>query len=234
MKYEYVGNELELFSQAHTWKNYYSQFIKPYLHGNVLEVGAGIGGTTKVLCDNKQDKWICLEPDPNLCKVLQENIDNHSLPNCCEVFTGTANNLPTHYSFNSAIYIDVLEHIENDYEEIQTVLKHLDKSGYLIILAPAHQYLFSKFDKELGHFRRYDKNMLTSIMPPNLELESIKYLDTMGIVTNFFNKLVLKQKMPTAKQIEAWDKLIVPISRIIDPLLGYYYGKSILGIWKKN
>ena len=59
-------------------------------------------------------------------------------------------------NFDSIMYMNVLEHIEKDKEEINNSLKILNKNGMLIILVPAHQKLFSKFDKEIGHFRRYD------------------------------------------------------------------------------
>jgi len=39
--------------------------------------------------------------------------------------------------------------------------------------------------------------------------------------------------MPNPKQIAVWDKLMVPLSTVVDPLLGFKIGKSILGIWRK-
>ena len=54
---EYQGKELELFEYAENWKRYFASHMKPYLKGSVLEVGAGIGGTTKVLCDATQISW---------------------------------------------------------------------------------------------------------------------------------------------------------------------------------
>ncbi len=234
MRYEYIGKELELFSHAHNWKKYFSSFIKPYLRGNVLEVGSGIGGTTKVLYADKVDKWTCLEPDPRLCRVIEQEIQNGNLPDRCEVITGTVKNLPGDSSFNCATYIDVLEHIENDTEEIRTVVKYIKQSGYLIILSPAYQFLYSNFDKEIGHFRRYTRDTLINIIPSNLKPVSIKYLDSVSVLTNLLNKLLLKQEIPTINQIKIWDRTLVPISRIIDPLFRYSAGKSILGIWEKD
>ena len=47
------------------------------------------------------------------------------------------------------------------------------------------------------------------------------------------NRLLLQQKLPTLKQILFWDKRVIPLSRILDPVLGYRVGKSILGVWQK-
>ena len=41
--FTYPGDELVLFQHATNWKKYFSRQIKPYIKGDVLEVGAGIG-----------------------------------------------------------------------------------------------------------------------------------------------------------------------------------------------
>ena len=51
--FKYQGDELELFQHAKNWKKYFSRQIKPFIKGNVLEVGAGIGATTLLLNDGK-------------------------------------------------------------------------------------------------------------------------------------------------------------------------------------
>ena len=78
------------------------------------------------------------------------------------------------------MYMNVLEHIEKDEEEINNSLKILNKNGMLIILVPAHQKLFSKFDKEIGHFRRYDLDFL-KIYAQDAKIEKLYYLIQQGI-----------------------------------------------------
>ena len=60
---KYSGNELDIFRSAQNWKKYFSSYIKPYLFGQVLEVGAGNGSTTKHLIGAEVTSWTCLEPD---------------------------------------------------------------------------------------------------------------------------------------------------------------------------
>jgi hypothetical protein len=43
----------------------------------------------------------------------------------------------------------------------------------------------------------------------------------------------LKQRMPTSGQIKLWDTWMVPLSKVVDPILKYAIGKSILCIWQK-
>ena len=105
--------------------------------------------------------------------------------------------------------------------------------GNLIILVPAHNYLFSPFDKAIGHFRRYNKKMLKKAAPKNLVQKKLIYLDSFGLFASLANKLLLKQSYPTLKQIKFWDNYIVPISRVMDKILFYSVGKTVVGIWQK-
>src|SRR5690348_5415327 len=166
---QYIGSELEIFEHAKHWKNYYASFIKPSLGRSVAEVGAGLGGTTPVLCDGSQQQWICIEPDPDLVKKIEQKIADGIIPSVCKTFNGYLTSLTT--KFDSIIYIDVIEHIENDKAELEVAAGLLSTGGYLIILVPAHQKLFSEFDRMIGHFRRYNRNSLKSIIPQTMEIE---------------------------------------------------------------
>lgn len=228
--YSYIGSELELFRSATHWKDYYYQMIRRYLGPTVLEVGAGIGGTTRVLCRQRHDRWLCLEPDPVLVDEFKSAVD---LPAVCEIRQSILADLPPDETFDAILYIDVLEHIEDDYEEIQQVAAHLNPGGFLVILSPAHQWLFSPFDQAIGHYRRYTRSSLKQLAPQGLTLMSIKYLDSVGLLASLSNRF-LRQKMPTVSQIKLWDRWMVPVSRLLDQLLNYTIGKSVVGVWSKS
>lgn len=228
---KYIGNELEIFEHARNWKTYYSSFIKPLLGKEVAEIGAGLGGTTTALCDGTQEAWFCVEPDAELIKEVDRKISKGMLPNICKSFTGYSSDLKQ--QFDSVLYIDVIEHIENDGAELKRAANLLRTGGYLFIIVPAHQTLYSPFDKLIGHYRRYSRKSLKNVMPPDLKIEKAYYLDSMGYFASLVNRLFLKQSLPTLKQVQFWDKFIVPFSRVTDRLLGFNFGKSVLLIAKK-
>jgi 2-polyprenyl-3-methyl-5-hydroxy-6-metoxy-1,4-benzoquinol methylase len=230
---EYIGDELEVFERAHKWKKYYASFVKPYLKGAVLEVGAGLGGTTNFLCDDQQKEWTCLEPDKKLASLLRRKTGSGELSKCCKVITGTIADIPDAKYYNTIIYIDVIEHVENDLKELQLASEHLKRDGRLIVLTPSHNWLYSPFDQAIGHYRRYNKGSLKAVIPLNLELEKILYLDSIGLLLSSGNKFFLKQSNPQKEQILFWDNVIIPLSKVFDRLFFYNLGKSILGIWKK-
>lgn len=230
----YIGNELELFGHAHNWKRYYRKHLSPFIQGNVLEVGAGIGETTAHLLNEKVENWLCVEPDASLAEKIEFKIKNNQLPTACKLLVGTTLDLSPSIKYDTIIYIDVIEHIEKDKEEIERASALLNKGGKLIILVPAHQYLYSPFDKAIGHFRRYNKKRLQEVIPTGIQKKKIFYLDCLGLFASLVNKWFLKKDYPTLQQVKFWDRMIVPISKLLDPLIGFSTGKSLIGIWQKG
>jgi SAM-dependent methyltransferase len=231
--FQYVGSELDLFAAVLRWKSYWSQRIKPYLQGDTLEVGAGIGSNTSFLSTFVSGRWVCLEPDRELHAQLALNVKQSAELRNCESYCGTLQSLSDGESFDTIVYIDVLEHIEDDAAELKLAAARLRPGGRVIVLSPAHQFLYTPFDAAIGHFRRYNRSSLRKISPPGVQVERLFYLDACGIAASTMNKLLLRQSMPTKSQLAVWDRWIIPVSRVVDPLLMYSLGKSVVGVWRK-
>jgi SAM-dependent methyltransferase len=232
--YDYVGTELELFANARRWKGYLRRVIAPYLGPDVLEVGAGIGATTAALYDGVARRWACLEPDARLATRLREAIASGTLPFCCEATIGTIDAVPESPAFDTALYIDVLEHIEDDRMELERVARRLKPGGRVVVLAPAHPFLYSPFDRAIGHFRRYTRRMLHDLRPAGLEFIAAWYLDSAGLLASLGNRLLLRQSMPTPRQVAVWDRVLVRASEWLDPLTFGRLGKSVLAVWERR
>jgi cyclopropane fatty-acyl-phospholipid synthase-like methyltransferase len=233
--YSYPGDELALFAQARNWKKYFSGTIRPFIMGNVLEVGAGIGATTPYLLNKEVRSWTMLEPDRMLCIQIEKKLDQQQLPSNCKSICGDLRSLDPQQQYDTILYIDVLEHLQDDQGELRRAVEWMKPRGRLIVLSPAHQSLFSKFDHSIGHLRRYEKGSIRNIVDNSkLKEEHLFYLDSMGCLSSLANKWMLKQSMPTLKQIHFWDTKLIPISRVTDKLFGLTIGKTIIGIWRKN
>jgi ubiquinone/menaquinone biosynthesis C-methylase UbiE len=230
---QYPGKELFLFTKAVKWKTYWSSRVLPYLGKNVLEVGAGLGSNTLILCKNSTQRWVCLEPDKNLSRTILKNIKSHECYSRCEVRNGKLQDLSPDEKFDSVLYIDVLEHIQNDREELLIAFQHLTANGKVIVLAPSHPFLFSEFDQAIGHYRRYNRLMIRKLSPPGSKLLHLEYLDSLGMLLSYANRMVLKQKIPHENDIRIWDSVVIPYSRILDKILRYRLGKSLLVVWCK-
>ncbi len=223
--YQYAGSELEIFEKAHNWKAYLRRSMEPYLRGSVLEVGAGLGANTRQFAALNFDRWTCLEPDESLLQQIEPG-DRR------ELVLGDLSALDSSRLFDAILYVDVLEHIEDDSAELRRAAAHLSSGGCLIVLSPAHPFLFTPFDQAIGHYRRYTRESLRAVAPPHLHQEKLVYLDSIGLLASLANRLLLNQSMPTAAQIKTWDSVLVPCSRVLDPFLFGAVGKSVLGIWR--
>jgi 2-polyprenyl-3-methyl-5-hydroxy-6-metoxy-1,4-benzoquinol methylase len=228
--FEYVGSELDLFRDCTRWKQYFSSQLRPHIGRDVVEIGAGMGANTSFLKHAEVRTWVCVEPDAALAEQIL--LANATLN--VQVRVGVSGDVFSDGDlFDTAIYIDVLEHIEDDKAEVATICRRLRPGGKLVVLGPAHNYLFSPFDAAIGHYRRYDAGMMKALEPSGMKLVTLRYLDAVGLFASLANRLLLKQSMPTRKQLAAWDRFMVPLSGYVDPVLGYRFGKSIFGVWEK-
>ncbi|MEP7351772.1 MAG: class I SAM-dependent methyltransferase [Acidobacteriota bacterium] len=225
--FQYPGGELALFEKARNWKAYWSTNVGRFISGDVLEVGAGIGANTKLLSKFAQGKWVCLEPDAALSQTIQLPEDPRY-----STFRGVLADLPAAEMFNTILYIDVVEHIEDDRAELQRAKDHLHPGGHLIVLSPAWPFLYSPFDKAIGHYRRYTRSSLRAVAPEGMTELEMFFLDSVGMLASTANRWLLKSEMPQESQILTWDRMIVPVSRILDPLLGRNLGRSIIAVWQ--
>lgn len=232
-KYTYVGDELALFAAVVNWKRYWSSSVRPYIRGNVLEVGAGIGANTSYIDVGERQDWVCLEPDIVMAEQLRANIASITEEKPYEIVCGTLSDIGVRL-FDTILYIDVLEHIDNDSAELASASQHLSEGGHLIVLAPAHQALYSAFDVALGHFRRYNANSLRAAAPPDVSLERVWYLDFGGLFLSAGNRFLFRQSIPTRAQLAFWDQWIVPASKIVDRLVLHRFGKTVVAVWKKH
>jgi hypothetical protein len=230
----YPGTELKLFADANNWKTYWSKSLSQYAAGTVIEVGAGIGSSTRYICAHSGiDRCICLEPDPHFAVQLSNMVSIGSLPSYCELRCGILSDLPSNIQADAIFYIDVLEHIENDVEEVATAASYLVVGGRLVVLSPAFGWLYTPFDKAIGHHRRYSRKDVKRLTPAGLEVERVFFLDSLGMLLSMANRLILRSEAPTAGQIGWWDRNIVPISSYVDGVFGIIGGRSIVIIWKK-
>ena len=230
--FAYVGSELDLFAGATHWKSYVRSHLRPHLSGDILEVGAGIGAATATFNDGTQRRWVCLEPDRALANRIKLSIPAKLMN--CELVVGTLLDLKPEELFDGILYMDVLEHIEADADELARAATHLKPNGSLVILAPALPWLFTPFDAAIGHYRRYTKSSLRSIAPQGLGEKKCIYLDSVGLLASLANKLFLRSPTPSKAQIRFWDRSMVPISTFADRALGCAIGRSILVIWQKG
>jgi phospholipid N-methyltransferase len=228
IKENYPQTALKRFDTANLWIKYIILQIKDYLKDNILEVGAGYGSFTKSYINNFKDILLLDSDKNNIKSLIKKFNENKNI----KVLKSEVRDLKQ--NFNTIIYFNVLEHIEADILEIENSIQKLNIGGHLIILVPAHQKLYSKLDRAVGHYRRYDINFFKKNIFKNARIVELKYLDIFGYFLYFLNKFFFKEEtFPTKLKIFIWDKIFTPFTIVVDFLFRYKFGKNILCIYKK-
>ena len=111
----------------------------------------------------------------------------------------------------------------------------LKKGGKIILTVPAYQHLFSQFDKDVGHYRRYTiKKFLNEMSGAKYNNLKYYYIDTIGYFLSILSKIFLKENYRSNfdKKIRIWNFLIY-ISKVIDFISAYSFGKTLIIIVQK-
>ena len=226
---EYPEIALERFDKANFWILYIVFKIRKFLKDDMLEVGAGCGSFTKAYMKNFQSITLT-DADAGSYNLLKKKFINEKRITVLNSLTKNINK-----KFNTILYFNVLEHVKEDKLEIRSALEKLNNGGYLIILVPAHQKIYSKLDKAVGHYKRYDINFFKENKFENSEIVKLHFLDFFGYSLYHLNKIFFKEETyPTTIKIFIWDKIFTPLTTIVDFLTGYKFGKNIMCIYKKT
>jgi len=222
----YLNHVLGYFDLARNYRNYQLDLIRKFVGGNILEVGPGRGEIIEnfISADNK---ITMIDTDEEMCKVIRERFKNSDV----RILNSNISSLEE--KFDTILYMDVIEHIENDIKELDQAISKLNKNGKLVIIVPAFSILFSDFDKSVGHFRRYTKKNFFNYKNSEVKLRNLKYFDSLGFFILFLSKILrFKGNSKAVFGIKVWNMLI-PISRLIDKIIFHSLGKSLICVYEK-
>ena len=194
----------------------------PYLRGNVLEVGAGIGQITAALRQlSAIQRLVSIEPDADFCAQLLQRLPGH------ELVQGTIRDLKVDTPWNAILSINVLEHIEFDEEELAAYYRLLHPAaGVLCLFVPARPEIYAPIDGDFGHFRRYTQPELRRrLKSAGFEIVQCPYYNFVGYFAWWLSFCVLKKRSFDPAAVRLFDRLIFPgihafESRICRPPFG--------------
>ena len=151
----------------------------------------------------------------------------------------------------SAIGIfDVLEHIEEPKSFLNDLYKVMKIDGLLFVTVPAHSWLYSDFDKAVGHFRRYSRRQIDneivqsgfkridskyfffSLVIPALFLRRIPYL--LGRRKAFESNKGIRSEIKIQTRIASWFKFILKPMLAAESHFRVPFGLSVIGIYERD
>lgn len=230
MSSSYPGKELEAMSFAVNYHRWIVDELRPYIGSKAVEVGAGAGDLSTLLLQTDLTELYAFEPSPDLFGALRTKIETDARVTLFNGFL-TPDGLPR--DIDSILYINVLEHIEEDRQELLTALRVIRPGGRLLVFVPALSWLFSEADRQVGHFRRYHmKELLGLAEGCGFRVDRARYFDMAGIAPWYLNFVLLKNSF-SAGSVALYDKWVVPPMRVIERLIRPPLGKNILLVASK-
>lgn len=229
---------LEVVGEAQRFNSWMYKTILPYCHGNILEIGSGIGNISEqFLRDNHRISLTDLRE--NYCQILRDKFSNYS--NLESVFTLDIIDpeFDTKHSdkfgtYDSIYALNIVEHVKDDNLAIANCKKLLKPGGNLVILVPAYQKLYNGFDEELEHYRRYTQDSLDKLFKNNdLNIIHRQYYNFVGIFGWWFSGNILGKRTIPEGQMKIYNSL-VPIIRLMDKIVLNKAGLSVITVGRKE
>lgn len=229
----YPQSDLEAMKAGSHYAEWIFSHFKPWLKGTVCEVGAGTGNNLKYICDCNPNLIYLIEPDLDLyADLLKTTEDDHSIVTVNNTLEGFAKENES-VRFDSVLYINVLEHIEDDISELNSIYSRLNPGGVALIFVPALNWLFSAYDRKVGHWRRYALHeMRAKIERTGFQIQTLRYFDFIGAWAWFFMCRLFHMEL-NSQRVGLYDRIGVPMSSRIERLLPPAIGKNLLVVAQK-
>lgn len=225
---------LERFSGTRQFNRWMYDQIAPFCRGHILEIGSGIGNMSDFLLRNHEQVTLS-DVKPVYCRRLGQAFGNlHSLmgiypvdlavPDIDKVYPRLVG------GFDTVIALNVVEHIDDHELAIRNVRKLLKKGGMAVILVPAYRWLYNPLDKELGHFRRYNRRRLSEVLSGQaLEVKHTQYFNAAAVPGWWVSGNLFRMKEIKSGPLNIYDGL-VPVLKWADRLCGRSFGLSVIAV----
>src|SRR6267143_4803645 len=222
------ASTLEVMEGAHRYNRWIYERVRGGLGQRVLEIGCGTGTITSFMVERQLvvgidvvDEYIRSTRErfhdrPNIV------IRRHDLTESIEALKD--------YRFDSAVSINVFEHIANDEAAMKAVYALLEPGGTFTMLVPSHPALLGAFDRDIGHHRRYAKGELRrKLEASGFTVEQIRRSNPVGALGWLVNVRLLGLRRLRGASL--FDRLVPALSildRVELPL-----GLSLIAVARK-
>lgn len=204
---EQLSSVLEELDSATKYAEWIMSLLRPHLRGRVLEVGAGHGTFSRLLADNTAH-LVASEPSSRAFAVLSDRLADRA---DVEVVHGGVDELATWGPFDAVVLVNVLEHIEAHDKALDAIADMLASGGRVCLYVPAFEALYSKFDRAVGHCRRYRKAELEALVGrAGLTVVESHYVNSAGFFAWLLTARALSMTPTQHGLADLYDRAVVP------------------------
>jgi SAM-dependent methyltransferase len=222
--------EFAALQEAYHYPRSIVREFQPFLQGNVMEVGAGIGQMTRLFADcHGAERITAVEPDPGFAQKFREECPHLRL------LEGTISEVSLPENYDTIVSVNVIEHIEDHADEIKRYHDILSpRQGSLCILAPARSELYSPIDKDFGHFRRYTKSSMGKcLQDAGFKIERLYYFNFAGYFAWLLNFKIMRSRSFNPTAVHLYDQSVYRVTNFFETKLTRpMVGQSIIAIAK--
>jgi SAM-dependent methyltransferase len=223
---EEVRRRRALIAKCDAWL---FETIAPFLGQRILEVGSGHGNLAQHMLD--RHLVVCTDVDADSVALLRERF--RAAPNVVaevvDIADPAALELAGH-AVDTVVSLNVFEHIEHDDRALRHARAILRPAGRVVLIVPAHHWLYGTMDRSIGHWRRYDKRLATEkLTAAGFEVETLRYMNALGTLGWLVNGRVLRATVPPAGQLKLFNRLM-PLVTAVESRFEPPVGLSLLAV----
>jgi SAM-dependent methyltransferase len=226
------SRSLEALSGASAYNDWIFSVFAEFIGNRTLEIGCGTGNLTRHLLENAKEVT-AIDIDAEYLRVLSRTVrvpEGHALTVRNQNFLEDMTNLA---GFDTIVLINVLEHLAEPEEALRRIYEALMPGGRAIVLVPAFNFLFSRFDELIGHHRRYTLRTLTSeLTSAGFSIKKNVYFNFFGMAGWWWRFCVLKKEYLTTHAVRFFETL-TPLLRAIESAVRLPVGLSVIAIGEK-
>ena len=169
---------LEALAQARNYNAWITSLILPHLGDNPVELGSGLGYQTELLLTAGLPRVTVSEPTADGVRELADRFAGDPRVTCRAIdFTR-----PPQGEYSAVYAVNVLEHVADDVGALAGAAALVRAGGKVVVFVPAFPSAMSRFDRELGHYRRYTRETThRAFVDAGLEPELIRYVNAPGL-----------------------------------------------------
>ena len=141
---------------------------------------------------------------------------------------------PLPRDFDTVVCLNVLEHVEKADEAVGKLVAWLAPGGVLCIQVPAHRSLYGSIDRALGHYRRYARREVVSLLAGAGLQPALgpRYLYSLAVPGWWLYGRVLKRTSVPDESVRMAN-LIAGVSRAAEALVRVPFGLTIVAAGRK-
>jgi ubiquinone/menaquinone biosynthesis C-methylase UbiE len=219
---------LVALAECQNHRNWFASFAKPYLGEHPIEIGSGLGDYALEWIPSVE-KYTATEADPALFAELKKHMAQYPNVTVRQLLLPTEDRA----DHSCLVSYNVLEHIDDHVGALQSMARLVRPEGYIVLVCPAFPFAMSPVDIATGHVRRYTKrSMRKALTDAGLEVVQVRYANSLGLICYYGFTSVLKKQPSTGGTMSFYDRLVVPVVRWLERLVGDRppFGQSVVAV----